>query len=116
MLWAKDQQIVGLKKTIKKIDFGPAVNMNKDTIDKVRYAVRNDKFRTVKFIGDETQLFEVTEDILESFQWDDYTFFEEEENETKEEKAQWDEYVSDCDAAEAVAYEQQCERLHFSFN
>jgi hypothetical protein len=35
---------------------------------------------------------------------------------TKEEKAQWDEYVSDCDAAEAVAYEQQCERLHFSFN
>jgi hypothetical protein len=35
---------------------------------------------------------------------------------TKEEKTQWDEYVADCDAAEAVAYEQQCERLHFSFN
>ena len=31
-------------------------------------------------------------------------------------KAQWDEYVADCDAAESVWQEQQKERLHFSFN
>ncbi len=35
---------------------------------------------------------------------------------TKEEKAQWDDYVADCDAAESVWQEQQKERLHFSFN
>jgi hypothetical protein len=33
-----------------------------------------------------------------------------------EEKAQWDDYVADCDAAEAVWQEQRKERLHFSFN
>ena len=35
---------------------------------------------------------------------------------TAEEKAQWDDYVADCDAAESVWQEQQKERLHFSFN
>ena len=35
---------------------------------------------------------------------------------TTEEKAQWDDYVSDCDAEQSVWQEQQKERLHFSFN
>jgi hypothetical protein len=35
---------------------------------------------------------------------------------SQDEKAQWDDYVADCDAAEAVWQEQQKERLHFSFN
>ena len=35
---------------------------------------------------------------------------------TAEEKAQWNDYLADCDAAESVWQEQQKERLHFSFN
>ena len=35
---------------------------------------------------------------------------------TAEEKAQWDDYLADCDAEESVRQEQQKERLQFSFN
>jgi hypothetical protein len=35
---------------------------------------------------------------------------------SEEEKAQYLDYVADCDAADAVWHEQQKERLHFSFN
>ena len=71
----------------------------------------NSYFGNFCIVNDEGECFETFsfDDVEKGYQvWLTYL--------TKEEKAQWDEYVSDCDAAEAVAYEQQCERLHFSFN
>jgi len=71
----------------------------------------NSYFGNFCIVNDEGECFETFsfDDVEKGYQvWLTYL--------TKEEKAQWDEYVSDCDAAEAVAYEQQRERLHFSFN
>jgi hypothetical protein len=35
---------------------------------------------------------------------------------TQEEKTQWDNYILKCEAQDDVWYEQQCERMHFSYN
>jgi len=35
---------------------------------------------------------------------------------TQDEKTQWDNYILKCEAQDEVWNEQQCERLHFSFN
>jgi hypothetical protein len=35
---------------------------------------------------------------------------------TQDEKTQWDNYILKCEAQDEVWYEQQCERMHFSYN
>jgi hypothetical protein len=35
---------------------------------------------------------------------------------TQDEKTQWDNYILKCEAQDEVWHEQQCERMHFSYN
>ena len=82
----KNNEIVGLKKTVKHLgEIIPHECVNKETKDKVWKTCKNEKFRTVKFISSESQLMQVTEEILDSYKWDDYTYWEEEEDETDDE-------------------------------
>jgi len=82
----KNSEILGLKKTVKHLgEIIPKECVNKDTKDKVWKTCKNKKFRTIKFISSESQLMQVTEEILDSYQWPDYTFWGEEDNETDDE-------------------------------
>jgi len=82
----KNSEILGLKKTVKHLgEIIPKECVNKDTKDKVWKTCKNEKFHTVKFISSESQLMQVTEETLDSSQWPNYTYWEEEDNETDDE-------------------------------
>jgi len=68
--------------------FLPRDCVNKETKDRVWKTCKNEKFRTVKFISSESQLMQVTEEVLDSYQWDSYTYYGEDDNETEEETAE----------------------------
>ena len=85
----KNNEIEGLKVTVKHLgDSIPKGMVDDETKKKVWKTCKNEFFRTVKFISSEKQLVQVTEDILDSYEWDDYMYFEEEEDETAEDRKQ----------------------------
>ena len=87
--------------------------MNKPTftfnlVEKINYITYESIFLIMNFEGEVFNSFAEHENEKAFSVWFSYL--------TTEEKAQWNDYIVKSEAEEEVLYEQQCERLHFSFN
>jgi len=101
-------QILGLKNTVKTLGNNASlVRMEKETKDLVWKVCKNEKFRTVKFISDEAQLFEVTEQVLDSFDWDDYSFVDEDAGYEENRRTELNKIVTDNRAAWIKTYHKE---------
>jgi hypothetical protein len=87
--------------------------MNKPTftfnlVEKINYTTYESIFLIMNFEGEVFNSFAEHESEKAFSVWFSYL--------TTEEKTQWNDYIVKSEAEEEVLYEQQCERLHFSFN